>query len=213
MVLRNGAGGHSERQMRLSTLESGEQKEGDASIIEFMSPPDVDGTALLSHAKILDPDDQWLYLPAIKRVKRISSVNKSGPFVGSEFAYEDITADELEKYAYRYLREEACGDLNCYVVERIPKYEYSGYSRQITWIDSEFFQLRKVEFYDKGGELAKTLTKSEFRKYDDGYWRAHLWEMKNHKTGKETDLVFGDYRFGIAVSETDFEPRALRSLR
>ena len=96
--MRNKAGREATRALRITTLEIPDEQVGDRSLIVFESPPDIDGTALLSHAKILDPDDQWLYLPALKRVKRISSVNKSGPFVGSEFAFEDFTALELNKY-------------------------------------------------------------------------------------------------------------------
>ncbi|NIT13503.1 MAG: outer membrane lipoprotein-sorting protein, partial [Candidatus Dadabacteria bacterium] len=98
---------------------------GDKSITVFDEPRDIEGTALLSHTKILDPDDQWLYLPAVKRVKRISSKNKSGPFVGSEFAYEDLLSQEVDKYNYKWLKDEKCGDLECHVVERYPLYENS----------------------------------------------------------------------------------------
>ncbi len=109
MVLRNAAGQEASRTLALNTLEVPDEQLGDKTLIVFDSPADIDGTALLSHAKILDADDQWLYLPALKRIKRISSVNKSGPFVGSEFAFEDFTALELNKYTYKYLREEPCG--------------------------------------------------------------------------------------------------------
>ena len=83
MVLRNAAGQESTRALRIATLEKPDETVGDKSLVVFDTPRDIEGTALLSHAKILDPDDQWLYLPALKRVKRISSSNKSGPFVGS----------------------------------------------------------------------------------------------------------------------------------
>ena len=92
MILRNAAGQEATRTLILSTLEIPDEQVGDKTLIVFESPADIDGTALLSHAKILKADDQWLYLPALKRIKRISSVNKSGPFVGSEFAFEDFTA-------------------------------------------------------------------------------------------------------------------------
>jgi len=124
----------------------------------FDSPRDIEGTALLSHAKILEADDQWLYLPALKRVKRISSANKSGPFVGSELAFEDLTALELEKFDYEYLRSEPCGELTCDVVERYPRYEHSGYTRQVMWIDQDVSQIRKIEFYDRKNALLKTMT-------------------------------------------------------
>ena len=175
--------------------------------------PGLDGTALLSHAKILDPDDQWLYLPALKRVKRISSVTKSGPFVGSEFAFEDFTALELNKYEYRYLRSEPCGDLMCDVIERYPRYEYSGYTRQISWIDQDVYQIRQVEFFDRRGDLLKTLTLTEYREYDDAYWRAQRMSMVNHQTGKQTDLVYSDYRFTTGLKDRDFLKGVLRRIR
>lgn len=213
MVLRNAAGQESTRSLRITTLEKEDESVGDKSLVLFDTPRDIEGTALLSHAKILDPDDQWLYLPALKRVKRISSSNKSGPFVGSEFAFEDFTAIELNKFDYRYLREEACGTLTCDVVERAPRYENSGYTKQISWIDQTDFQLRKVEFYDRRGDLLKVLELDDYRVYDDGVWRAHLLSMSNVQTNKRTDLVYGDYRFGTGLGENDFVKGRLSRLR
>ena len=158
MVLRNAAGQESTRTLEIATLEKPDEDEGDKSLVLFDTPRDIEGTALLSHAKILDPDNQWLYLPALKRVKRISSSNKSGPFVGSEFAFEDFTALELNKYDYTWLREETVDGVAMDVVERTPRYENSGYSRQVSWVDQDVYQVRKVEFYDRRGDLLKTLT-------------------------------------------------------
>jgi outer membrane lipoprotein-sorting protein len=213
MVLRNAAGKETSRELSLNTLEVPDENVGDKSLIVFDSPRDIDGTALLSHAKILDADDQWLFLPALKRTKRISSVNKSGPFVGSEFAFEDFTSLELNKFDYQYLRSEACNDLECDVVERKPRYEHSGYTRQVAWVDAEVHQLRKVEFYDRRGDLLKTLSLEEYRQYDEAYWRAHLLRMVNHQTGKSTDLMYSDYRFGLGLSENDFVKGVLTRVR
>ena len=213
MILRNAAGQESTRTLALSTLEVPDEQVGDKSLILFSTPADINGTALLSHAKILDADDQWLYLPALKRIKRISSVNKSGPFVGSEFAFEDFTGLELNKYAYRYLREEACGDLMCDVVERKPLYKHSGYSRQIAWVDRKVFQVRKVDFFDRRGDLLKTLEQKNWKLYDGKYWRAHLLAMRNHKTGKSTDLLFGEFKFHTGLGGRDFVKNNLKRLR
>ncbi len=213
MVLRNAAGKETTRELSLRTLEVPDEDVGDKSLIVFDSPRDIDGTALLSHARILDPDDQWLFLPALKRTKRISSVNKSGPFVGSEFAFEDFTSLELNKFEYRYLRTEACGELTCDVVERTPRYEHSGYTRQVAWVDTGIDQLRKVEFYDRRGDLLKTLDLDDYRQYEGAYWRAHLLRMVNHKTGKSTDLIYGDYRFGLDLGDRDFEKGVLSRVR
>ncbi len=212
MVLRNAAGQESTRTLKIATLEKPDESVGDKSLVLFDTPRDIEGTALLSHAKILDPDDQWLFLPALKRVKRISSSNKSGPFVGSEFAFEDFTAIELNKFDYRWVREEACGALTCDVVERTPRYENSGYTKQVSWVDQTDFQLRKVEFYDRRGDLLKVLELDDYRNYD-GIWRAHLLSMTNVQTNKQTDLVYSDYRFGVGLSENDFVKGRLSRLR
>lgn len=213
MVLRNKAGKEARRTLSLRTLENPDESVGDKSLIVFDDPADIEGTALLSHAKILEADDQWLYLPALKRVKRISSVNKSGPFVGSEFAFEDFTALELEKFTYRWVREEACGEFVCDVVERTPRYEHSGYTRQLSWVDQSVFQVRQVEFYDRKGSLLKTLTLDEYRQYDGGYWRAHRLAMVNHVSGKSTDLLYDTFEFGTDLSESDFVKSALERAR
>jgi hypothetical protein len=212
MILKNAAGQESTRSLKIATLEKPDETVGDKSLVLFDTPRDIEGTALLSHAKILDPDDQWLYLPALKRVKRISSSNKSGPFVGSEFAFEDFTAIELNKFDYRYVGEEACGDLVCDVVERTPRYENSGYTKQVSWVDQADFQLRKLEFYDRRGDLLKVLELNDYRNYD-GIWRAHVLSMTNVQTNKQTDLVYGDYRFGNGLAENDFVKGRLSRLR
>ena len=213
MVLRNKAGKEARRVLSIRTLEKPDENVGDKSLIVFDSPADIEGTALLSHARILDPDDQWLYLPALKRVKRISSVNKSGPFVGSEFAFEDYTALELNKYEYKYLRSEACGDLTCDVIERYPRYEHSGYTKQIAWVDQKVFQSRKVEFYDRRGDLLKTLSLEDYRQYKEKYWRSLRMLMVNHQTGKSTDLLYDDYEFGMGLQDNDFVKGALLRVR
>ncbi len=212
MVLRNAAGQEATRALRIATLEKPDESVGDKSLVVFDTPRDIEGTALLSHAKILDPDDQWLYLPALKRVKRISSSNKAGPFVGSEFAFEDFTAIELNKFSYTYVGEVPCGDLTCDVLERTPRYENSGYTKQISWVDQADYQIRKVEFYDRRGDLLKVLELKDYRNYD-GIWRAHTLSMSNVQTNKQTDLLYGDYTFDNGLAENDFVQGRLSRLR
>jgi outer membrane lipoprotein-sorting protein len=212
MVLRNAAGQESTRSLRIATLEKPDETVGDKSLVVFDTPRDIEGTALLSHAKILDPDDQWLYLPALKRVKRISSSNKSGPFVGSEFAFEDFTAIELNKFEYTFVGTEPCGNLVCDVLERTPRYENSGYTKQVSWVDQTDYQIRKVEFYDRRGDLLKVLELTDYRYYDV-IWRAHKLSMSNVQTNKQTDLIYGNYTFGAGLDEKDFVKGRLSRLR
>ena len=179
----------------------------------FDSPRDIKGTGLLSHTKILEPDDQWLYLPALKRVKRISSANKSGPFVGSEFAYEDLLAQEVEKYDYKYLKDEKVNDLDCYSVERIPLYKNSGYTKQVVWWDKAEYRVQKVDFYDRKGSLLKTLTYKGYKKYAEKFWRPDAMTMVNHQNGKRTDLAFSNWELNAGLTESAFTPAKLKRAR
>lgn len=213
MLLKNAEGQTSTRVLWLETLETEDPEVGDKSLSYFEEPGDIEGTAFLSFTKILDPDDQWLYLPALKRVKRISSSNKSGPFVGSEFAYEDLTSFEVGKYDYRYLREEACGAMTCHVVERFPKYENSGYTRQVAWVDTVEYRIVKVDFYDRKDSLLKTLNSTGWNEYLGKYWRPSQQHMINHQTGKETILTFQPFEFRTGLTDRNFSKSRLSRLR
>ncbi len=211
MTLRNRRGEESVRELRSRSLEVAD--DGDKSLIIFDSPPDQEGTALLTYSHKSGPDDQWLYLPALKRVKRIASRNKSGPFVGSEFAFEDLSSQEVEKYGYRYVRDEVLDGEPCFVVERYPVDKYSGYTRQVAWIDKSEYRLRKVEYYDRKKSHLKTLTMHDFRQYLDKHWRPGRMLMVNHQTGKSTELVFGEYRFQGGLDDSDFTKNSLKRAR
>ena len=210
MILRNRAGKESRRKISSRQLEV--EGDGDKTLSLFHEPRDVRGTAMLTFSHGLEPDDQWLYLPAIKRVKRISSRNRSGPFMGSAFAFEDLSSQELDKYDYRYLRDEPCGVYQCYVIERIPLYDNSGYTRQIVWLDQAEFRSIKIEYYDRKDELLKTLDFSDYQEYPGGYWRADKMEMTNHQTGKSTTLLWFNYDFETPLKSGDFNKNALKRL-
>lgn len=209
MILINAAGASTERTMRLSVLEVPDENEGDKSLIVFDHPADVRGTKVLTHSHILTPDDQWLFLPAMKRVKRISSGNKSGPFLGSEFAYEDIASQEFSKYSYRWLRDEPCGDVTCFVVESRPLYEKSGYTRLVTWYDDRY-RIRRVEYFDRKNARLKVQIPSGYKRYLDRFWRATELMMENVQTGKKTRLVYESYTFNTGLRDRDFGKNALQ---
>ena len=213
MILEDRQGDTRERQLRISTLEAADETEGDKSVVVFDEPRDIKGTALLSYAHILEPDDQWLFLPALKRIKRISSINKSGSFVGSEFAYEDITGQEFAKYSYKWLRDEPCGELECFVVERRPRYENSGYVKLVTWYDKTEYRIQRVDYYTGEEELLKTLTLSEYRQYEGRFWRPHQLVMDSYRTGKKTRLRYERYEFGTGLTEQDFSQGNLKRTR
>tara|TARA_R110002072_G_scaffold297959_1_gene471307 strand:+ start:19741 stop:20523 length:783 start_codon:yes stop_codon:yes gene_type:complete len=211
MTLKNKQGDSSNRVMRITTFEV--PGDGDKSLITFDAPKDIKGTAFLSHTHSLTPDDQWLYLPALKRVKRISSSNKSGPFVGSEYAYEDLSSQEVEKYKYKWLRDETLNGRECFVIERFPQYEHSGYTRQIVWLDKEMYQPLQLEFFDRKNSQLKTLQFLDYKQYLDQYWRPDSMQMTNHQTSKSTTLSWTDYKFKNGLSDRDFDKNTLKRAR
>ena len=213
MILKNRHGETSTRELRIKSLEVIDTQLGDKSLTVFDQPRDVKGTAFLSFTRVSEPDDQWLYLPALKRVKRISSANKSGPFMGSEFSYEDMSSQEVAKYTYKWLRDEPCGALSCFVIEQYPVYENSGYKRRIAWIDQDHYIPWTIEFYDRKDSLLKTMTFGDYQLYLDKYWRAQKMFVTNHLTGKSTTLVFKNYALGLGLDQSECNRNSLSRVR
>ena len=211
MILKNKAGETSERDISIKSLEV--KNDGDKSLTVFNSPKDVKGTAFLSFSHSVTPDEQWLYLPALKRVKRIASKNKSGPFMGSEFAFEDLSSFEVEKYTYNYLGTDTVNGIDCYKSELTPAYKHSGYSKMITWIDQKEFRIQKIEYFDRKKQLLKTQTFHDHTLYLDQYWRAHKMMMTNHQVGKSTELQWSNYEFQKGLKENSFNKNSLKRAR
>ena len=214
MILRNAQGEESIRIFNSKTLEV--EGDGDKSIFIFEHPRDVEGTAVLTFTHKVGPDDQWLYLPALKRVKRISSDNKSGSFVGSEFAYEDLSSQEIEKYTYKWIEDVVCPGFEeetCYVTEDYPVDKSSGYTRRVVWMDQKEYRIWKIDFYDRKNDLLKTLVFSDYKLYLDQYWSAHSLKMVNHNTGKETDISVKEILYQTGLKDSDFNRQSLKRAR
>ncbi len=207
MILINASGQKSVRDLLMKTLEG---ENGDKTISTFLSPADVKGTKVLGFEHIDRDDDQWLYLPALKRVKRIASKNRSGSFMGSEFSYEDIGNQNYKKYTFEGEPEKVMLDgLETYKGIRVPKDKNSGYTKQITWVDTKDFLIRKIEYYDRKKELLKTATFSDYKKID-GIWRVGKIEMKNHQNDKSTILIWKEDMINAGLSDKDFNKRELK---
>ena len=130
--------------------------------------------------------------------------------MGSEFAFEDLGSQEVEKYKYKYLRNEKCGaGWTCTVTERIPAYKYSGYSKQLVWLDTKEYRPVKVMYYDRKKSLLKTLQATGFKKYLGRYWRPGTMNMINHQTGKSTVLQWTNYKFKTGLTVRDFNKKAI----
>ena len=212
MLLRSADGRSTQRELSIRQLEV--PSDGDKLLAVFSTPKSVKGTALLSYAHKQGQDDQWLYLPALKRVKKIGSKNRTGPFLSSEFAFEDLTPQEVDKYTYELLRTEPCAAGICYVLQRIAKNEHTGYSRQEQWLDDNNLLTQKIDYFDRRGDLLKTLEASDYQLFSEQHWRALSLMMSNHQTGKSTLLSWHNYRFATGLdADRDFSANSLRRVR
>ena len=208
MVLENASGRKRERHLDVYSLEL--TPLGDRRKFIFNRPADINGTAILIHSNVVESDDHWIYLPAFNRVKRIASSNKSTPFVGSEYSYEDLSSQEKEKYANRYIEDTMVGDRPCKVVERIPKFAHSAYSKLLAYIDIEKNRYRKVEYFDKQGQHLKTQHLEDYKLFDDRYLLPTRTVMINHATNKTTSMLWRDIQLKMGHKDKEFTTAALK---
>jgi len=207
MTLVNAAGQEKTRTMRMKVLE-GESE--DKSLMEFLTPADVKGTKFLSYEHIDKDDDQWLYLPALKRVKRIASKNKSGAFMGSEFSYEDLSAFNVKKYIYEGEAKEGTFEGKAvYIGSSKPVSKYSGYKKLISYVNQKTFLVLKMEYYDRKNELLKTSIFGEYKKFGDVY-RIGKITMSNVQNDKTTVLVWSQEKINNGLKSKDFHKRYLK---
>jgi outer membrane lipoprotein-sorting protein len=208
MTLINGSGNRRVREIRQFSKE---YREMEKKIMFFLSPADVRNTSFMTWSYD-DPekdDDQWIYLPALRKVKRISSDSKSDYFMGSDFTYDDLGDRHPDKDHHKIIGTETLNGEECYVIESRPKNPDYMYSRTVTWVVKDKWIGLQKQFYDEDGEKLKTLT---VKKYESikGYWIIIHSEMhntqKNHKTvmelsGIKVDMGIEDYRFTTRIME------------
>ena len=207
MVLKNAQGSTNTRKMYIKKLEG---TNGDKSLIVFLYPMDIKDTKLLSYEQIGKDDKQWLYLPALKRVKRISSRNKSGSFMASEFSYEDIASQNYRNYSYIGKAEKVTRNGKSYLrVERIPKDTHSGYSRQVVYIDPKSYLAKSGEYYDRNGRLLKKVSFLKYRKIK-GIDRIVKMKMENVQNGKSTFPIWDSDKVKAGLHKSDFSKRVLK---
>lgn len=211
MVLIDAYGSKIVRKMKGKVLEV--KNDGDKSLNIFLNPKDVKGTKMLTWSHKKDDDNQWLFLPSLKRVKKISSRNKSSSFMGSEFSYEDIGSQEIEKYSFNFLKDGKSKDgEDVYFIERKPVTN-SGYSKQIVQISKKHLNAVHVSYYDRKDELLKTADMSGFKKFTVNgkeLWRASEIHMKNVQTKKESIFKWNNRKLGVKFKSRLFTKRALK---
>lgn len=209
LIMRQSDGSEVTRGFRMSTLEKIDA--GDKRAVAFLEPRDLAGFVSLNYSGLLEPDDQWIYLPQLDRTRRLSARDRSGSFAGSEFSYEEIVRWEYEKYDYAHVGSVNCGAAKrCEVLENTPKYPFSGYSKLIESVDMTILQPRKIVYFNHNGKPFKTLELLDYEKFDR-FWRPRKMRMSNHENGRVSEIEWGRYEFKTGLKENDFLVESIKN--
>jgi outer membrane lipoprotein-sorting protein len=206
MTLINKKGSERTRELHQYFIDLGNEEK---QIMFFTSPADVKNTAFMnwSYDDVNKNDDQWLYLPALKKVKRISSSNKDNEFMGSDFTYEDMEKRNPERDNQTLLKSEKYNNEEVWVIESTPIDE-EQYSKRIIWISKEKNIPLKIEFYDEDKELLKTLIITKISKIK-GYWIIEKQEMFNIQENHKTIISLTNLKIDSGISENKFNQRTM----
>jgi hypothetical protein len=211
MTLRRPGGSTAQRSFQMNTLEV--RNGGDKRLVVFSQPRDLAGFVSLTFTNSGAPDDQWIYLPAIKRVKRLAARDKTGSFAGSEFSYEDIATWELDNYDYQFVRDEPCGEpkTTCHSIANVPKYAYSGYSKLVETIDPRIWQPVRIVYFDKNNRELKRLDFYDYQQFSGKYWRPNRIVMTNLIDKAVSEITWDQYRFKTGLKASDLTASRMES--
>jgi outer membrane lipoprotein-sorting protein len=183
------------------------------TMIIFLSPGDVRGTGLLTWEQKAREDDQWLYLPASGKERRIAASGKKNKFMGTDFAYEDLRPENLDTHTYNLIGSEAVGGKDCYVLEALPSTEQekaeSGYSKRKFWVRKDLFLTIKREFYNKQGQPEKISVDEDLENVSDPMWRAKKVTMEDIKAKHKTVLATIERKINKGIPDSKFTLREL----
>ena len=183
----------------------------------FVSPANIRDTGFLTfdYAKADRDDDQWLYLPAARKVRRISSSDRGDFFVGTDFTFEDIKKESkvsAEDFTFQTLGAETIDGHTCYKVEAVPVDEQTakelGYARGVSWFDPEIWLSRRTEQYDANGKLLRTILSQDIEQVD-GIWIARKATAKTERSGHSTIFEFTEVDYASPVEDSLFTERSL----
>ena len=217
MLLVDKDGSQEKRQVRRYAKEV--EKDLHRYLVVFLSPGDIKGTALLTWEQKGRENDQWLYLPAQKKMQRIAKGSKKNYFMGTDFTYEDMEPEDIDNFQYSVLRTEKVShdgkDYECHVVQAVPanedKARESGYSKRIMWIDKTNLVTIKGEFYDRRERLQKTQTNHEMENIEGTVWRAKKTLMDHQEKKHKTLTGVTSRKVNTAIDDSVFTERFILS--
>jgi uncharacterized protein len=179
----------------------------------FLEPTDVKGTVSLLIEHTEKDDDIWIYLPSVKKVRRLVSSNKKDSFVGTDFSYGDVIGHKVKEWNHTLVKEEAIDGKPCYMIESTPRdatiKNNTGYSKRVTWIQKDNLVTLKAHMYDEAGEFLKELRYADWKlaEPDKGRWQALRLEAKNAQTEHQTVIELGSSKVNQGVKEDFFTTR------
>ena len=208
MKLINKAG--KERLRDLTMLRKDLQNGNQKYFMYFHQPADVRAMTFMVWKYPGRDDDRWLFVPAIKLVRRIAADDSRSSFVGSDFTYEDISGRDIELDRHTLLKEEAVGGTPCYVIESVPTSGSAGeYGRKLSWIAKDSWLPLKEEYYDRRAQLARVFTADEVQTIE-GHPTVMRRTMRDVKREHRTEVAFESVRYDVGLTEALFAERYLR---
>ena len=197
----------------VETWKMEDEKELDSLVMVFHKPASVKDTRFLVVENEGRDDDKWIYLPALKKVRRIDSSEGGNSFMGTDFTYDDMETRKVEEDSHDLIKEEKIAGYNCYAIEAASiDPDNSQYSRRISWIDRETWVPVKMELYDKKGNLEKVMTADRIEKVQ-GYWTIIKTTMKNVQTGHSTVLSMKKLVYDEKLNPALFTTKFLKTGR
>lgn len=196
-------GSKRERKLESWSMDVGRDEK---KIMYFTYPGDVKGTGFLTwdYDAVGKEDDKWLYLPAMKKTRRISGASsKTDFFMGTDFTYDDMGSRNVDEDTHKLLREETYEGHPCWVVESVPVDKREIYSRKLTWVRQDCLTGVRVEYYDKLDALHRVLIVSDITRVQ-GFWTKHRMEMSNVQTGHKTVIEISDPRYDMELDANLF---------
>jgi len=198
------------RQVAIATKKFGETTK---TMMRFLSPPDVKGTAMLIYDNEDKADDMWVYLPSLRRVRRIVSSERGNSFMGSEFTNADMTRPNMDDFTHKLLGSENFNGKDCWKLEMTCKSEdiedQYGYYKRVSYIDKETHLTQKSELFDSNGKLFKILNLKDYRKQPNGRYFAFSMEMQNVLTNRRSEMIVNKFQLGSNLDENSFSTASL----
>jgi len=208
--IRDGKGNTRVRQIMNASKKFGNVNK---MIMRFTAPADVKGTAFLVYDHDTESDNMWIYMPALRKVRRVVSTEKGKNFMGSEFTNADMSKPNFDDFEYKLLGTEKYNGADCYKIEASCKTKdissENGYSRRVSYIDKSTYLCYKVEFYGTDNKLQRIQTISDYKKQSNGKYFAFRMNMENVRNGRSSDITIDKFQAGSQLPESAFAPSAL----